>query len=346
MENKLKVLIAPYANKNYWLVDKAIEFLKNDKRLCVSVIPQEELKTPENIPFLSNNNEFEVLVVTNGDAHVTDHVIKQIKGLKWVQVLGTGVEKLLKFDSVLNKDITLTNLKSVSAIELAEFAMLGVLYFMKKIPLFNELKDKKEWMPVQDTPFDLHLYNKKAVVIGLGEIGSEIARKCHYGFSMNVIGVKRNPATVCANMNVCCKEIVKPDNLKETVKDADFVFAALPFNKTGYVVTEEVLMNMKKGSIFVNVGRGTTVDEKGLIKALKADIIRAAALDVFEVEPLPKDSPFYTDPSLKDRVLNTCHKMDQGIINLQVTYDFLSKNIELYLSDKQLENIVDKEKGY
>jgi phosphoglycerate dehydrogenase-like enzyme len=134
-----------------------------------------------------------------------------------------------------------------------------------------------------------------------------------------------------------------PADLGAMVALCDYVVAATPLTEeTRHMIGDAVFSAMKSSAIFMNLGRGPVVDEEALIKALSAGKIRGAALDVFEKEPLPSDSPLYG----MDQVLVSPHSAD-------VTSDWLDRAMDLFLdqyhrfkSDEPLLNVVNKRLGY
>ena len=135
-------------------------------------------------------------------------------------------------------------------------------------------------------------------IVGYGYIGAACAKIAKKGFNMRVTGVKRNPDSVQSEVQRSfCDEIVGNDQFfNEIVQKADFVVDVLPKIDgitDGFFNMESTFSKMKKSAIFMNIGRGTTVNEPDLIQALKDETIGGAVLDVFEKEPLPKESELW-----------------------------------------------------
>mmetsp|Transcript_6277 Transcript_6277/g.4473 ORF Transcript_6277/g.4473 Transcript_6277/m.4473 type:complete len:126 (+) Transcript_6277:573-950(+) len=117
---------------------------------------------------------------------------------------------------------------------------------------------------------------------------------------MKVIGVKRRPELTSEEHKSYADEIVGLDQLDRVVKEADYVVGVLPKHETtgDFFNMESCFSKMKKSAVFMNIGRGTTVDEDHLVDALKTGKIAGAVLDVFKVEPLPKESELWKCPNL------------------------------------------------
>jgi len=142
------------------------------------------------------------------------------------------------------------------------------------------------------------------MIIGLGGIGSEIARKLHYGFNVKVIGVKKNKNTVEEDTFNYVENVIEMDEIKNHASNIDYFIFSLPKIEEGPILNEDFLSRIKKGVVIVNVGRGDAICEKTLYKGLKNEVIKGAALDVFTNEPLDSETVFYTDEEIRPKILN------------------------------------------
>ncbi len=125
-------------------------------------------------------------------------------------------------------------------------------------------------------------------IVGFGDIGAACGKVVKNGFGTKVIGVKRRPEVTSEEHTQCCHELVGLDQLDRVVGEANFVVGVLP--KTDDTVgffNKEFFAKMKPNGVFMNIGRGPTVNEPELVEALKSKVIAGAVLDVFTVEPLP-----------------------------------------------------------
>ena len=182
------------------------------------------------------------------------------------------------------------------------------------------------------------------IVVGYGDIGAACAKVGKDGFGMHVTGVKRNPNDVKEEHKAFVDEIIGNDKFQEAVPHADFIVGVLPkTNATDdFFTMETTFSKMKKSAIFMNIGRGTNVNEDDLAKALNEEIIAGAVLDVFRTEPLPEDSKLWDCPNL----LITPHCADQDATHLHRAVSTFAENIELFHSGKPLKYVVDKSLGY
>jgi len=191
----------------------------------------------------------------------------------------------------------LTNVKGAFSGVLAEFVALGVLFHTKHVERFMQRKAEKKW----DVEAVELVSNKHMAIVGYGDIGSACAKVAKNGFGMKVTGLKRKPEEVSEEHRSYCDEVVGNDQYDRVIAEADFVVGILPrvLGVTDDFFTKEsTFSKMKKSAVFMNIGRGTTVNEDDLASALKDGTIGGAVLDVYKVEPLPQDSELWTCPNL------------------------------------------------
>jgi phosphoglycerate dehydrogenase-like enzyme len=217
---------------------------------------------------------------------------------------------------------------------LAEFVVMAMLQHAKNLDRLRRDKAEKAW---RQTHTDT-LEGKTLCIVGMGNIGRAIAERIR-PFGTRVVGVKRtvredDPAWRHAD------ELYPTDRLQEALGQADYVSVTLPGTpETRHLVDAGAIGAMKRGAYFVNVGRGTVVDEGALVEALRGGHLSGAALDVFEVEPLPRESPLWELES----VIISPHATDMvpSIINWRQT-DLFCENLRRYLDGETLLNVLDK----
>src|SRR5918995_431168 len=182
------------------------------------------------------------------------------------------------------------------------------------------------------------LENKTLCVVGMGSIGRAIARRAR-PFGMRIVGVKR---TVREDDEAWedADELYPTAELSSALGEADYVAVTLPgTTETRRLLDAEAIAAIKQGAYFANVGRGSVVDEPALVEALQGGHLSGAALDVFEVEPLPEESPLWK----LDNVIVSAHTTDvvPDLINSAQT-DLFCENLRRYLADDELLNVLDK----
>jgi phosphoglycerate dehydrogenase-like enzyme len=265
-------------------------------------------------------------------------LVREAKGLKWVQTLAAGVENMpveLKAHSC-----TLTNMQRVYAPVIAETAIALLLSLTRglaqvSVPAFAQRK----WMGAPaDVPL-VDLNGKTIGIVGMGGIGSETARRLHYGFNMQVVATD---AKALPKPHFVA-ELHDPSWFMEMVPGVDVLMSAAPLTQeTKGMFNEAVFSKMKPGSYFINVSRGGLVNQDALVKALKEKRIAGAGLDVATPEPLPADHPLWTCPNL----VITPHNSGAAPVRQERLVALLVENVRRYSNNLPLMNVVDKIKGY
>jgi phosphoglycerate dehydrogenase-like enzyme len=257
--------------------------------------------------------------------------------VKWVHSLSAGVERVL-IPAFRESPVPLTNARGVFKRSLAEFALLGMLYFSKRVRRLVESQRTHKWDDFS-TEF---IENKIMGIVGYGEIGRECALLAK-PLGVKIYAVRRNPLR-SANDPLLDK-IFAPDELPKMLAETDVLVAAAPLTpETKHMLGESAFRAMKPSAIVMNVGRGPVIDEAALIRALAEKRLGGAALDVFETEPLAADSPLWDmenvliSPHCTDRTVNP----DWLDLSMQCFID----NFQRYMKGEPLENLVDKKAGY
>lgn len=206
--------------------------------------------------------------------------------VRWVHCTGAGVDAWL-YPRELPKDILLTRTSESFGPMIAEWAVARALWFTQQLARLAEQQARRQWRPV-DVSF---VRGTRAVIVGTGDVGSHIAR-AFAALGARVSGVSRSgkgDAAVFAS-------VASSDAIRDVLPTADWLVLALPLTReTDGLITRE-LLGACRGAVLINAGRGAVVDERAIPQALDAGWLRGAALDVFEVEPLPADSPLWADP--------------------------------------------------
>ncbi len=264
-------------------------------------------------------------------------VFKHARQVKWIHSLSAGVEKIL-FPALVESPVPLTNARGVFKRSLAEFVALGMLFFSKRVRRLVNSQREHKW---DDFKVDF-LRGKIIGVVGYGEIGRECAILAK-ALGVKVYASRRNPGK-SAN-DPLLDRIFPAEKLTEMLGEVDFVVAAAPNTpETHHMLSDAAFGAMKRTAIVMNVGRGPVIDEAALIRALQSKIIAGAALDVFEVEPLPANSPLWD----MENVLISPHCTDrtENPDWLDLSMACFNENFRRYTKGEALENIVDKKAGY
>jgi phosphoglycerate dehydrogenase-like enzyme len=257
--------------------------------------------------------------------------------LRWIQGTSAGVGRLVERVGLLESDVTVTTASGVHARPLAEFALLAMLMFGKNTLHLMRQQGDHRW----ERHADEEIRGKVVCVVGLGKIGHEVARLAR-ALDARVVGTVRDPgARTAAELGV--DELLPTDRLDELLPIADVVVLATPHtHETHRLFDARRLALLKPSAILVNVARGDVVDEAALTEALQTGRLRGAALDVFEKEPLPADSPLWD----LDNVFISPHSASTVASENERIAELFCENLENYLEGAPLVNVLDKELLY
>lgn len=273
----------------------------------------------ERAPLQIDVSEIEA-VVCNGLFLYND--IKKFKKLKFIQLTSAGLDRV-PLDYIKEKGISLCRARGVYSIPMAEWVVLKILEIYKKSRDFYEAQCVREWKKQRDL---LELTDKTAAIIGFGDVGKEIAKRLK-AFDVRVIGVGRSKVE-----SGLIDEYYLIECIDEVLEKSDIVILTLPLTKeTKNLIDSNLLARMKKNCIIINVSRGGIIDEVSLLEFLNNGIFLGAALDVFEQEPLSKDSQLWNSEKiiitphnsfLSDRISERLYKtIWSNLEKVYMTYD-------------------------
>lgn len=255
--------------------------------------------------------------------------INKAEKLVWMQSTFAGVDAMNQ--DGLRKDYTLTNVRETYGPPMAEYVMGYILQLLRENEENKQAQEKKEWA---QKPYST-LKGRTLALMGTGSIAKEIARVAK-AFEMRTLGFRTEKKPV-----QYFDEIYAGDELEEFLSKSDYVVNVLPNTpQTTDIINEASLAHFKEGSVFMNIGRGSAVDEDALIEALKQGKPALAILDVFKMEPLPQDSPLWE----MENVLITPHV--SGYIMTDRFKEIFQENYRRFLAGEELQYLVDLEKGY
>ena len=295
--------------------------------------PDDWDRTPEGEEeFLAMLGEAEVLY-DFPRGHVRD-LTRLAPKLRWVQGSMAGAGEVAEKASLQDTDVVVTTASGIYSGPLAEFVLMAMLQHAKDLDRLRRDRAGKVWR--RGTTGTLE--RKTLCVVGMGSIGRAIAERAR-PFGMRIVGVKRTVRENDAAWG-CADELYASADLRTALGEADFVAVTLPGTpETRHLLDAETIASMKPGAYFSNVGRGAVVDEAALVDALREGHLSGAALDVFEVEPLPEESPLWE----LENVIVSAHTTDvvPELINAAQT-DLFCENLRRYLAGEELINVLDK----
>jgi phosphoglycerate dehydrogenase-like enzyme len=259
-------------------------------------------------------------------------LLPKAERLRWIQSLTAGVEGWLALPD-LPKGVTLTCARGTHRVQMPE-NILGALFHLTKpyAAIVEDQKTSKWTRRVSDT-----LAGKTLGILGLGAIGVELARKAA-ALEMRVIGIKRSPSAV-AHVD----HVYPLEQAGEVLAQSDYVLLLLPVTpETRGYINSARLAKMKKTATLLNFGRGELIVDADLVDAVHRKIIAGAVLDVFAVEPLPVEHPFWTTPGITVLPhIGGLHPERDGVV-AQLFVD----NLKRFLAGQPLLHAVDRARGY
>lgn len=218
-------------------------------------------------------------------------VMTDMKNLKWIHIGQSGME-YLPAETIKNRGISLTNSRGLNATNISEHILTVMLNHVRKTWIYRAKQEIGEWD--SDTRMG-ELRDSFVAVLGLGMAGKEVVKRC-LAFDMNVYGMDVYNPKIPGII-----EVFTPDKVKEIISIADFVVLTMPLTKSTYHIINDDSLSVAKSNMFlINTGRGGLVDIEALKKAIKENKISGASLDVFDKEPLGKESELWNfDPRLE-----------------------------------------------
>ena len=212
------------------------------------------------------------------------HSIEDFTHLRYIQLTSAGFDRV-PMDAVKARGMAIRNARGVYSIPMAEHAVWGVLSLYHQAPFFLKNQTESRWEKHRGL---VELAGKTVCILGTGSVGTECARRFR-AFDCRVLGLNRT-----VRENAAFDEALPMERLEKTLSVSDVVVLTLPLtDATRGLMNAERLEKMKPGAVLVNIARGALIEEAALIEALQANL-SGAVLDVFESEPLPPESPFWT----------------------------------------------------
>lgn len=242
------------------------------------------------------------------------HDINEFINLQYIQLTSAGYDRV-PMDIVRQRGIEIHNARGVYSVPMAEHAVMGILELYRKAYLYHDYQNNKVWKKERDL---LEINGKKVLIIGCGSVGTECAKRLK-SFGAYVIGID-----VIPQASDYYDEQHELKDLDDIIKIADIIILTVPLtSETVRMINGERLANLKKSAVIISLSRGKVVDESALAQCLKEHLILGAVLDVFEDEPLPKDSVLWS----LDNIIITPHVSFIGDMNGVRLWKCISDNI-------------------
>ncbi|MBG0771315.1 MAG: D-2-hydroxyacid dehydrogenase [Anaerolineaceae bacterium] len=280
---------------------------------------------------------------------------EKVPHLKWVQFGGAGVDFFMQSSLAQKEDILLTSMSGAITSQLAEYVVMALLALGHKMPELMHIQADHHWLTEKEMTarvMPVELRGSTVGILGYGSIGRQVARLLQ-PFGAEILAAKRDvmhpedsgyiPEGMGDPNGDFFTRLYPMEALHSMIAICDFVVVTLPLtDETHHLLGQDAFEAMKETAYLVNVGRGAVIDEKAMIAALQAGKFAGAALDVFEVEPLPEDNPLW---DLENVFLSSHVSWLSKNIQDETLALFL-ENLNRYLAGLPLYNQVDLKKGY
>ncbi|WP_186429896.1 NAD(P)-dependent oxidoreductase [Clostridium sp. BSD9I1] len=272
---KWKVLVtAPYMQKE---IDRFEEFFKENEIEIDVPLVEERMEEAQLIDIIEKYDG-----VISGDDRFTEKVFAKAKKLKVISKWGTGIDSIDR-NAAKTYGVKVCNTPDAFSHPVADTVMAMILSFSRTIIPSDKAMKNREWIKIKGKA----LSEQTIGIIGMGNIGMRVARRAQ-AFGMKIISNDIREISNAVKEQYDIEEVSK----EELYKRADYITLNCDLNETSYhLLTEKEFAKMERKPIIINTARGPIIKEKDLVEALKNNMVSGAGLDVFEFEPLPKDSP-------------------------------------------------------
>ncbi len=264
-------------------------------------------------------------------------VLGAATNLKWLNSIYAGVEHF-PLDQLKQQGTIVTNGAGLNSSPIAEFVVMGMLSAAKRTDKLLELQSQQEWP--EQAPGTTELADGKALIIGYGGIGQQVAKKLS-GFEMDVTAVRRTASDDPAGLGT---EVIGTDDWQARLGEFDWVIVSAPATtETQKLLGADEFAAMKPSAWLINVARGSLVDQPALVEALNSKAIGGAMLDVTDPEPLPKGDPLWT----ADNCFITMHV--SGVAQTRMFQRAAARfveNLARYQKGSDMIAVADLDRGY
>jgi phosphoglycerate dehydrogenase-like enzyme len=260
-------------------------------------------------------------------------LLREAGQLAWLQAPAAAPPAGYYFPELIAHPVVVTNLRGIFNDRIPAHIMAFVLSFARGLHIYAPQQREALWRPHGEESV-VYLPGATALIVGVGNIGGEAARLCA-AFGMRVVGIDARRQDVPEGVSA----LHPPEDLDSLLPEADFVILTIPHTpKTEGLFNAERFARMKRTAFFINIGRGRTTKLDALNDALRRGTIAGAGIDVYEIEPLPKDHPLWTAPN----AILTPHVADRGPDLDPERVKVIGENARRFAASQPLLNVVDK----
>lgn len=259
------------------------------------------------------------------------------KSVQWIHLLSAGVERCVSIPAVRERNILVTNMQRIGGPIIAEHVMAMTLAFTRALDFYIPARARHEWRAAPEGRTEV-IQGKTMLVVGLGGIGSEVAKRAH-ALGMRVVATRARGRTGPDFVDY----VGLPGELHKLATGADFVVNTAPLTpQTKGIFDAAFFAKMKPTAYFINIARGGSVVTDALVAALQNKQIAGAGLDVTDPEPLPPGHPLWNAPN----VIITPHVANDSDLGYGVQVAISKENLRRYIAGERMLSVVDVARGY
>lgn len=294
------------------------------------------------IEFIDGRHGIDYAQMSDSDVYVgwcVPAAIEAGDSLDYLHIFAAGVDRCASIPNIIERGLIVTNSAKAASETIAEHSIALMLALSRNLHAHHSAQLKSDWgRDIPGTPPAVSVSGKTMLVLGLGGIGRQVARRAH-DLGMRVIGTRNSSRSGPDYVDY----VGLSDEMTTLAGEAHVVVNALPLtNSTRGIVNAEFFDGMTDGSYYITVGRGATTDTDALMAALKSGKLSGAGLDVTNPEPLPEDHELWTMPN----VLITPHTAASSELSERNTIIIARENLRRYVRGERLLNLVDLTRGY
>jgi phosphoglycerate dehydrogenase-like enzyme len=257
--------------------------------------------------------------------------------LRWIHTPAAGVDGML-YPEMVRSPVVITNSRGMAADTIAEHAIAVTLAMFRRLHVAVQRQVERRWAQdeIASGAPNRSVAGSHVLIVGFGAIGRAVGARFE-ALGADIVGIRRRPDESAS------RRVAGPERLHELLRAADVVVICAPQTAgTRHLIGAPELSIMRSDALLINVSRGQLVDEAALADALRTNRIGGAALDVFEDEPLARDSPLWSLPN----TLITPHTSGFRPDHWDAATDLFSENLRRFEAGQPLLNVVDKSAGY
>lgn len=271
--------------------------------------------------------------------YASSQFLRAATNLRWVQAHSAGVDRYMRTPELVQSErIVFTNMRGVHGPAIADHVFAGLLALTRLLPGYLENQRQSRWGAAPGDAHAIALQGRTLLVVGLGGIGTEIAKRGH-AFGMRVWATRRSDAPAPEFVARC----ERPEKLLELLPEVDVVALAVPLTaETERLFDARAFEALKPGAYLVNIARGKVVDTAALVAALKSGRLAGAALDVTDPEPLPATHELWKLAN----VVITPHVAADAELTEERHRELFAENVRRFGAGEPLLNVVDGSAGY